>query len=279
MAGREGMESMLSLSNDEFVILTDFVRSNFGINLERKKSLVEGRLSGYLRDRGFADFPQYFNALFGDRTQGEAGMLVDYLSTNYSCFLREWDHFEYLRDAALPALKESAAGRDLRIWSAGCATGEEPYTLAMVLLDFFGAERALWDTRLLATDISRRALHAARAGVYTDEQMGSVPQEWRARYFRELDCGKWEIGQAVREQVLFRAFNLLDENYPFRKPFHAIFCRNVMIYFDRGTKARLLRRLYDAAAPGAWLFVGHSESVNRDEADWRYVKPSIFRKG
>lgn len=270
---------MQSLSNDEFVMLTDYVRSNFGINLARKKALVEGRLSGYLRDRGFEDYSQYLGALFGDGSQGEVGRLVSCLSTNYSCFLREEDHFEYFRGEVLPELKANTADRDLRIWSAGCATGEEPYTLAMVMLDFFGAERALWDTQLLATDISQKALHAARAGVYAEERMGSVPDEWREKYFRSLGGVKWEVGREARGQVLFRAFNLLEERYPFRKPFHVIFCRNVMIYFDRRTKESLLRKLYGAAAPGAWLFVGHSEPVGRDEADWRYVKPSIFRKG
>jgi chemotaxis protein methyltransferase CheR len=270
---------MLSLTNEEFFTLTDYMKSNFGINLDKKRTLIEGRLTNYLVGRGFSNFSQYFDMLFCDHSEHEVTRLVSYLTTNYSYFLREWEHFEFLKETVLPGLKASVTSHDLRIWSAGCSSGEEPYTIEMLLQDFFGTERDLWDMKVLATDISQKALGLARRGIYTEEQMEKVPSQWRKMYFRELGGGQWEISRRVRDEVIFRAFNLMEEKFPFQKPFHVIFCRNVMIYFDRKTKTQLIRKFYDIAEPGGYLIVGHSESIGRDETDWRYVMPSVFRKG
>jgi chemotaxis protein methyltransferase CheR len=270
---------MLSLTNEEFFTLTDYMKNNFGINLEKKRTLIEGRLTNYLVDRGFSNFSQYFDKLFCDHTEKEVTRLVSYLTTNYSYFLREWEHFEFLREKVLPGLKSRVPDHDLRIWSAGCSSGEEPYTIAMLLLDFFGNERGLWDMKVLATDISQKALETARRGIYTDDQMEKVPKQWRSKYFRESCPGQWEVGKAVRDEVIFRAFNLMEDKFPFQRPFHVIFCRNVMIYFDKKTKMQLIRKFYDITEHGGFLFVGHSESLGRDETDWQYVMPSIFRKG
>jgi chemotaxis protein methyltransferase CheR len=269
---------MLSLTTDEFTTLTDYMRSAFGINLEKKRTLIEGRLTNYVLDRGFSTFSQYLDTLFREHSDDEVSRLVNYLTTNYSYFLREWEHFEFLRDRALPGLKETVAGRDLRIWSAGCSSGEEPYTIAMVLSEFFGPERGLWDMKVLATDISQKALAAARKGVYSDAQLDKVPGPWRSAYFRSIGAGQWEIKPALRGEVIFRAFNLMQETFPFQRPFHVIFCRNVMIYFDKKAKTDLVRKFYDIAEPGAYLFVGHSESLSREETRWKYVMPSVFRK-
>jgi chemotaxis protein methyltransferase CheR len=255
------------------------MKCNFGINLDKKRTLIEGRLTNYLVDRGFTNFSQYFDALFRDRTELEVTKLLSFLTTNYSYFLREWEHFEFLKEKVLPDLKQKASDHDLRIWSAGCSSGEEPYTIAMLLLDFFGTEHGAWNTKVLATDISQKALDLARKGIYADEQMEKVPPQWRAKYFRELGDGRWEIRQNVHDEIIFRAFNLMEETFPFQKKFHVIFCRNVMIYFDKKAKAQLVQKFYDAAEPGGYLFVGHSESIGREETDWRYVMPSIFRKG
>lgn len=270
---------MLSLTNDEFYTLTNYMRNNFGINLEKKRTLIEGRLTNYLVERGFSNFSQYFDMLFGDRSEHEVVRLVSYLTTNYSYFLREWEHFEFLKEKVLPGLKETAADHDLRIWSAGCSSGEEPYTIAMLLFDFFDTEKSMWDMKVLATDISQKALDTARKGIYNVEQIEKIPGQWRTKYFRNIGGDQWEIKPAIRNEVIFRAFNLMEEKFPFQKQFHVIFCRNVMIYFDRKTKMRLIKKFYDIAEPGGYLFVGHSESLGRDETDWQYVMPSIFRKG
>jgi len=270
---------MLNLTNDEFNTLTNYMKSNFGINLEKKRTLIEGRLTNYVLDHGFTNFTEYLQMIFQDKTQVEITKLVNFLTTNYSYFMREWEHFEFFKTKALPGFKNTVADRDLRIWSAGCSTGEEPYTLAMLLSDFFGMERSNWDMKVLATDISMKALEAARKGVYGEEQLEKIPPEWRSRYFKNLGTGQWEIKPSLREEVVFRTFNLMEESFPFRKSFHVIFCRNVMIYFDRETKANLVKKFYKHTEPGGYLFVGQSESIGRDEAGWQYVMPSVFRKG
>jgi chemotaxis protein methyltransferase CheR len=270
---------MLSLTNDEFNTLTNYMKSNFGINLEKKRTLIEGRLTNYVIDKGFSNFTDYLAMLFGENTETEVTKLVNFLTTNYSYFMREWEHFEFFRNRVLPELKQTVTNHDLRIWSAGCSTGEEPYTIAMLLSDFFGTEQSLWDMKVLATDISERALESARRGVYAEEQLEKLPPGWRSMYFRDLGSGRWEVKPALRGEVIFRTFNLMEEQFPFQKLFHVIYCRNVMIYFDKETKAELIRKFYRFTEPGGYLFVGQSESINRDETGWKYVMPSVFRKG
>lgn len=270
---------MLNLTNDEFLTLTGYMKRNFGINLEKKRTLIEGRLTNYVLDRGFSNFSDYLDTIFKDPSDGEITKLVNFLTTNYSYFMREWDHFEFLKSKVFPELKESVGDRDLRIWSAGCSTGEEPYTIAMLLSDFLGTERNLWDGKVLATDISMKALDFARRGVYPDDRVEKLPKEWRSRYFHSHGDGEWEIKPSIRNEVIFRTFNLMEAVFPFQKQFHVIFCRNVMIYFDKDAKAELIQKFYQFTAPGGYLFVGQSESINRDEKGWQYVMPSVFRKG
>jgi chemotaxis protein methyltransferase CheR len=180
---------------------------------------------------------------------------------------------------ALPFFVKAAGGdRDLRVWSAGCSTGEEPYTLAMVIDSFLGPEKRLWDTKILATDISTAALEKASKAVYLDSQLETVPGGWRTRYFRKIDDEHSVLNESIRQEIIFRRFNLMNEAFPFRKKFHVIFCRNVMIYFEAETKRELLNRFYDQLEPGGYLFIGHSESVNRHESKFTFVAPAIYRK-
>ena len=181
------------------------------------------------------------------------------------------------RDHILPELKQRVRNKDLRIWSAGCSTGEEPYTLAFFIDEFFGKEKALWDTKILATDISTRVLDYAVKGVYSVDSVKNLPNHWLRNYFRKHESG-YEIVDRIKREVIFRKFNLMDRIFPFKKKFHIIFCRNVMIYFDKQTKAELIRRFYDAMEYGAYLFIGHSESINRGESPFKYVMPSVYRK-
>ncbi len=270
---------MLSLTDAEFIRLTGFLKTSFGINLTQKRTLIEGRLNKYLTDRGFVCFSDYLEPIYSDPSGPEMSQLLNFLTTNFSYFLREWEHFEYLRGHVLPELQERIPDGDLRIWSAGCSTGEEPYTLAMLLNDFFRLDGARWDKKVLATDISNKALEAARRGVYEEEALSKVPPEWTRRYFSRQGDGAFQVKPALREEVIFRTFNLMEETFPFQKKFHVIFCRNVMIYFDRPTKAKLIQKFYKHTEPGGYLFVGQSESINREDAPWQYVMPSVFRKG
>ncbi len=267
---------MKRLSDDDFVKFSEFTRQRFGIDLSQKKSMVESRLQSYLRERGYESFSSYFNYLANDKTGLEATALANRLSTNYTFFMRETEHFDFFRDTILPNLASTVVSKDLRIWSAGCSSGEEAYTLAMILNDYFG--KAKWDKKILATDISLPVLEVALEAIYADEQIKKLPGIWKMNYFEPVPEGKRLI-KSIRDEVIFRRFNLMEKNFPFKQKFHVIFCRNVMIYFDNETKKELINRFYDCTAPGGYLIIGHSESINRQQTNYKYVMPAVYRKG
>jgi chemotaxis protein methyltransferase CheR len=192
--------------------------------------------------------------------------------------MREVNHFYYFRDNVLPYLVNKAKDRDLRIWSAGCSTGEEPYTLAMIMDEFFGEDRKLWDTKILATDISENVLEQAIKGEYSNEETASLPPSWKINYLKKYDVENSVLVDKIRNEVIYRKFNLMDKVFPFRRKFHVIFCRNVMIYFDNNTKDELANKFYDLLEYGGYLFIGHSESLNREKTKFRYIMPAIYRK-
>jgi len=270
---------MNDITEWEFIELVGFVKQNYGINLLQKKPLVCGRLSNYILQSGFHSFSEYFSHVKSDST-GQAGViLVNKLTTNHTYFLREPQHFEILERVILPQFAASEArNKDLRVWSAGCSTGEEPYTLAMIINSYFGAAKSDWDTKILATDISTAVLETAQKAVYPSKQLEPLPKHWQLQYFREVDAECSALKEIIRREVVFRRFNLMNEIFPFKKKFHIIFCRNVMIYFDAATKDELIKRFYDHLEIGGYLFIGHSESINRHESKYQFVAPAIYRK-
>lgn len=271
---------MIKITDREMRMLSEFIRTNFGINLtEQKKTLVEGRLTNFLEERGFESFLSYFQMVVADKSEKELTLLMDKLTTNHTYFMRESSHFEYFRDTVLPWAAETAKDRDLRIWCAGCSTGEEPYTLAMILADAFGKDKIPWDARVLATDICSSALNTAKEGIYSAEAVKSLPRAWQLAYFKPHGPDEFQVCDSIRERVIFRSFNLMEQVLPFRKSFHVVFCRNVMIYFNQETKEQLVKRFYDKTERGGYLFIGHSESITRDGMDYRYLLPSVYRKG
>ena len=270
---------MISMTDKEFTLLTDFLKSHYGINLSKKRVLIEGRLNNYLTQNGFSDYGSYLQKLFGDKSGGEMNQVLNYLTTNYSYFMREWDHFNYFKTHVLPELKAKNKEHDLRVWSAGCSTGEEPYTLAMLLGDFFEGQKTFWDTKVLATDISLKALDKAIKGIYDDEALEKVPASWKSHYFNKLPTTNGKFGRALKEEVIFRRFNLMDDVFPFRKKFHVIFCRNVMIYFDAKTKRELVDKFYQKHRAGRLSLRWPVRILDRNETQYKYVLPSIFKKG
>ncbi len=266
------------LSQDDFLKLSEYTKGRFGIDLSQKKSMVESRLRNYLSEKGFESFPAYYHYLTNDKTGHEARVLADRLSTNYTFFMREVEHFHFFRDTILPHLAATEIKKDLRIWSAGCSSGEDAYTLAMILSDFFGKDKFKWDKKVLATDISSAALENALEATYTDEQIKDLPGIWRMNYFEPVPGGK-HLVKGIRDEVIFRRFNLMEKKFPFKEKFHVIFCRNVMIYFDNATKRELVNRFYDCTAAGGYLIIGHSESLNRQETNYQYIMPAVYRKG
>ena len=274
------MESsgVIRISDRDFTRLTEYLRDHYGINLTKKRVLIEGRLNHYLVRNGYDSYTAYLDAVFADSTGAEFTNIINFLTTNYSFFMREWDHFEFYRNRILPELKSRVKDYDLRLWSAGCSTGEEAYTLAMVTNDFFGEEASRWDKRILATDISQKVLNFATAGIYGAEAVEPLPKTWKLTHFNKLPEGRLQAKDSLKQEVLFRPFNLMEKVFPFKKQFHVIFCRNVMIYFDAKTKVELVNRFYDVLAPGGYLIVGQSESLDRSATKLSYVMPSIYHK-
>lgn len=270
---------MISITEKEFKQLSTFIYQNYGINLKKEKqTLVTGRLHKVLIELGMKSFTEYYDYLLKDKSGVALAVLVDKITTNHTFFMREAEHFSYLKDVVLPYWHKVIRDNDLRVWCAASSTGEEPYTLAMIINDYFENMQPRWDTKLLATDISKAALDTAIKGVYGIDRVKDLPIFWRTKYFTKADESNMRINDSLKKEVLFRRFNLVDETYPFRKKMHVIFCRNVMIYFDQKTKETLITKMYDLLEPGGYLFIGHSESLNRETTQFKYVKPAVYRK-
>lgn len=270
---------MITITNKEFHQLATFIKTHYGIHLKQeKKVLLVGRLQNILIENGFRDFSQYYDYVVSDKTGVAVETLINCITTNHTFFMREVDHFKYFMDIVLPNITQNAKDNDLRIWSAGCSSGEEPYTLAIIMDEFFGREKALWDTKILATDISTKVLEKAKKGVYSNEKISTLPTNWKLRYFSDYDNDNRIIHHQLRDEVVFRRFNLMNKTFPFKRKFHVIFCRNVMIYFDAQTKRELVDKFYDSMEYGGYLFIGHSESLDRNHTRFQYVMPSVYRK-
>jgi chemotaxis protein methyltransferase CheR len=260
----------------DFARLCAFMQGNFGLKLDAKRKLVEGRLAAPAMAAGFADFHGYIDDMLGGDA-AKTDFLITKLTTNYTYFMRESAHYDFLSRTALPEWESKIGTRDLRTWSAGCASGEEPYTIAMVLAEHFGGAAPAWDTTVLATDISTRALETAAKGVYTQGQLKHLPAIWRAKYFAKKG-DDYEVTSQLKKGVILREFNLMDGFERFQKRFHIIFCRNVMIYFDNATRAELSRKFYDLLEPGGYLFIGLSETISSVCREFKRVEPAIYRK-
>jgi chemotaxis protein methyltransferase CheR len=269
---------MITITPKEFEQFISYIKSEYGLNLIEKKHLLEGRLQNELLQHNFTSFTEYFNYIMGDKTGNAVVDLLNKVTTNHTFFLRENDHFNFLRDKVLPYMENTITSKDLRIWSAGCSSGEEPYTIAMILADFFHNRRFLWDSKVLATDISHKVLQRAAEGIYSAEQVTVLPDAWRKIYFTKRGPDSYAVADAIRNEVIFRIFNLTNQVFPFKKKFHVIFCRNVMIYFDIPTKQELIQKFYDCTEPGGYLFIGHAESINRENTRYKYVMPAVYRK-
>jgi len=269
---------IVNISDQEFWQIVNLLKNSYGINLSQKKNLIVGRLQNHLSRSHFKSFSEFYDYVVNDKTGEAITLLINKLTTNYTYFLREVDHYEYFKSTVLPYITQTEKGRDMRVWSAGCSSGEEAYTIAMYIDDFFGGKKNGWDTRILATDISERVLSQAAEGIYLTENLEPLKPAWRTNYFKQIDNERSQAIERLRRDIVFRKFNLMEKRLPFKKKFHIIWCRNVMIYFDLQTKNELVERFYDATEHGGYLFIGHSESVTRGETRYQYVQPAIYRK-
>ncbi len=249
-----------------------------GVNLTAsKRELVRARLSKRMRDLGSTSFSDYVRFVESEEGREELARMVDHLTTNKTSFFRELPHFVFLREEILPRYTDCR--KALRIWSAGCSSGEEPYSLSILLHQVF-RDVGRRDMRILGTDLSRRALVRAREGVYEEHQMEGIPDALRRQYFLPVPGGagepvRYSVSPQVRSLVKLAPLNLM-ERWPMRGPFDVIMCRNVMIYFDRETRERLVQRFARLLSPEGYLMVGHSESLNGLTHTLQYVQPAVY---
>lgn len=268
---------MMELTNKDFIRLRDFMYNNYGINLEKKKTLIETRLLLMVKRLGFNDFKSYIDSLMEDKTGEQVSTLVEKLTTNFTYFMREEQHFEFLKDGVLlPNLKKPPVG-GIKIWSAASSTGEEPYCIAMLASSIFGRNTKL-RVSITASDISKNVLKQANTGIYSEDKISKLPQTWIQNYFQKVNDRNYAITNNIKDLVQFKYFNLNNKVGWDRCKYDVIFCRNVMIYFDNPTKQVLCKRLYDSLKPGGYLIIGMSENLSNLNTDFERVKPSVYRK-
>ena len=264
------------LTDEDFNRLVRYIYDNYGIVLSNKRVLVEGRLANIVQSKGFPDFSSYVRSMFSDPGSRELSLLINKLTTNHTFFMREPKHFEYVKSVVLPYIESTSKDHDVRIWSAACSTGEEPYTLAMIIDEYFGIKKPGWDLRILATDIDTEVLEKGSNAIYSEDAVKTLPERWIKNYFIKLPDGKYQVCDKIRKEVVFKQFNLMDKII-YKKPYDLILCRNVMIYFDVKTKDALVERFYDASKIGAYLFIGHAENISKTTR-YSYIQPAIYQK-
>lgn len=260
-------------------MFADYLYEYAGIKLTlQKKNLLITRLSQVIEKQGFTSFKAYFDYMKMDKSGKTLSEFINRISTNHTYFFREEEHFNFLKQKAFPEFAEKLKReKDLRIWSAGCSNGSEPYTICMLMDEFFEDQMKSWDTKILATDISQKVLDLAVKGTYKPNDIDKIPPLWRMKYFKKVGIDEFQVIDPIRNNVIFRRLNLLSD-FPFKKAFHIIFCRNVMIYFDEPTKAKIIQKFYDLLVPGGYLLIGHSETIDRTNSPFTYVMPSVYRK-
>ena len=276
------MEREEGISKRDYARLCALIYSEAGIHLgQERQTMLEIRIKRRIKALGMAGYAEYCEFLFGARGRdAELVPLIDVVTTNKTDFFREPKHFEYLTATALPDLGQRGSGEPLRVWSAGCSTGEEPYTLAMVLSEY-GEAHPGFRFRILATDISTAVLEKARLGVYGADTLIPVPETLRRKYFlrsRDRSADRARVAPELRRHVVFRRLNFIDEDYGLQEKVDAIFCRNVIIYFDHATQERILRRLARCLAAGGYLFVGHAETLHTMSLPLQPVAPALYKR-
>jgi chemotaxis protein methyltransferase CheR len=266
-----------SFTDADFRAIATRIRDVSGIVLQdSKQDLVYGRLAKRLRKLGCGSFAEYLRLLHGPDAVEERTALVNALTTNLTGFFREKHHFEALEQKFLPEIRARSQARRLRIWSAGCSSGQEPYSIAMVLAGAL-PDIDRWDALVLASDIDSNMVETARAGIYDAEAAESIPDRVRRKHVIELDDGQVAMSPPLRALIRFRRLNLLAP-WPMSGPFDIIFCRNVVIYFDKETQRGLFNRFADMLRPDGWLVIGHSESLFRVSDRFAHLGQTIYRR-
>jgi len=279
------VSGVADITDREFEMFKNLIFQKSGISLhEGKKELVRTRLSSRLRERGFNTYMEYYNYVRDDDTGTELISLLDAISTNLTSFFREINHFHFLAKTIIPeivAKKRMSGSKEVRAWSAGCSSGEEPYSIAFTMMDHMETIQT-WDVKILGTDLSTQVLEKAARGVYKETQLQTVPKNIIRKYFEPAppdgDLKLYRVRDEVKRIIFFKRFNLMTPKFPFKRKFDFIFCRNVMIYFDKPTQQTLINKYYDTLAEGGYLLIGHSESLTGVSHKFKYVQPTIYQK-
>lgn len=271
---------ILHMTIRDFRRFSGFIEKNCGIRMpETKKSMLESRLQRRVRALGMRSFGEYGEFVFGpEGANGEIVRMIDQVTTNKTDFFREPFHFEYLYTRTLTEIARH--NKKIRLWSAGCSSGEEPYTLAMVLSEF-AEKNGGFSYSILATDICLKALAKARQGIYEMERAEPIPLELKTKYMlksKDRTKGLVRVAPELRAQVEFRNLNLINGDYGVEHPLDIIFCRNVLIYFEKSVQEKVINRFHRSLALGGYLFIGHSESINGLDVPLKLVAPTIYRK-
>ena len=278
------LDDSLVLSDVQFHKIARFMEENVGIKMpESKRLMIQARLSSRLKALHFANFNQYIDYVFANHKDGQEEMIlmIDALTTNLTHFFRENTHFEYMTNFVLPEF-HSKGLQKLEIWSAGCSSGEEPYTLSIVMNEYLKAhQRQFLDFRILATDISTKVLTKAINAVYAMSSVDKLSYDMKKKYFlksRNKEKALVRVKEEVRNRVNFQRLNFMDANYSQCGMKNIIFCRNVLIYFDKPTQEAVVRKLVNQLVPGGYLFLGHSETIFGMNLPLKNMAPTVFRK-
>lgn len=271
-----------SLGPTDFRRLSQFIESELGIRMpETKRIMLESRLQKRLRHFGMRSFSEYVDFVFSEAGKSsELINMIDAVTTNKTDFFREADHFDYLFEAILPRLGEECVGRQASFWSAGCSTGEEPYTLAMVLEEY-REMNSRFAYRILASDISTQVLAKAEAAVYEATKADPVPMSFKKKYLlksRDASAALVRVKPSLRSRVSFARINLMDDRYPIEGRFDVVFCRNVIIYFERRVQELILNKICAYIRRGGWLILGHSETLTGMDMPLKSIAPTIYER-
>ncbi|MCP4590012.1 MAG: methyltransferase domain-containing protein [bacterium] len=272
------------LTAKEYARIRDLVYAESGINLgDQKMQLVRARLGKFVRNGGFSSYDAYLDTVQADSTGEQLCGLLDAISTNTTHLFREMHHFDLLGKIIGGWVQDPrwrAAHPTLRIWSAASSSGEEPHSIAMVAHDSLRAHSEI-ELKILATDISGKMLKRAQIAIYDPHRLGTTPPQYRNRYLCKVDhqgTPMMQLSAELRGLITFARFNLMNASFPFRHGFDVVFCRNVMIYFDRQTQEALVNKIAGQLHPGGYLLIGHSESLNRIDHSLEYVEPTVYRR-
>jgi len=267
---------MIELGEREFEEMHRYIRARYGLNLEKKKYLIEGKLWLELAYSKSDTYAEYWQKLLSDQTGVMERRMMDQLTTNYTFFCREEQHFAFLRQHVIPALPPNRTA-PLHIWSAGCSTGQECYTLAMELSDCRSAGALHVPFSIFGSDLSAAAVAAAQRGYYASADYARLPAAWQSRYCESFQDGQFRVKEVLQSCVSFQRQNLMD--LPWMAPsYDLIFCRNVLIYFQDTERASLVKKLTEALLPGGYLMIGHTESLLAIPNRLQYIQPAVYRK-